>query len=514
MKDEQEFCPRCGATVHDTDIFCPNCGYNLAGYRQRLAAIEERSSAALESEAAPEPAKPIAPQEGTPVSAAAQPAPKKRPPMSKMKKVLLWAIGIIIVLLAGGYFVGNQYFSRDNQLNRATAALAQGDAQTAADYLMTDDPKLSVNDQNIKPLLKMYKNKPSLVTQMKQRALLPAGTTSTTADFSFVESGRRLLIFPAYKFKFRAVYPHVTTNLDSTKVMIGGTPGASNIGTSGKMKDQEIGPLAPGRYTVTTTASVGGKTVKSVATKDLTYNDADLELTFATVSFTADGYPGAHVLIDGQDMGQIGKNGTLAIKNYPITGDSAKMTQVFTANGQKITSRAVRVSGSSDNTLIGVGYPGVISHANAADLLSNAFDDVHSLVRYDNPSDGDLKDAQAMFEGGKDNKDYQQLYQTMNGYHKSKDIVSWDCRVRLEHVYPQAKNQALAVFNVSWIFENPEDDDGDSDNSNRYHVQTFQYQGQINRDPQAKDETNQYVIKSFAITKKLDDRHTEDSSDF
>ena len=63
-------------------------------------------------------------------------------------------------------------------------------------------------------------------------------------------------------------------------------------------------------------------------------------------------------------------------------------------------------------------------------------------------------------------------------------------------------------FEVFWIFENG------SSSDNRYHVQTFQYEGQIDRDPDAKGNDSRYVIKGFASTKKLADRHTANGLDF
>jgi uncharacterized membrane protein YvbJ len=508
MNETKEFCPRCGTEVAADDVFCPNCGYNLAAYRDRLAAIanQEANSGQPQTDQAPvnnqqpnDYGQQVPPQ--APVPPRQPAAPRK--PMAKATKIKLWAATIIILILAGGYYAGSQYFSEANQLDRATIALAQGDAQTSAGYLTTDDPKLTVNKKTVTPLLKMFKATPSLVTQMKQQALQPAGTNVYPKAFAWVQSGRRLLLFPGYKFKFNAIYPRLTTNLASTKVKIG-----DRAAVSGKMSSKEVGPLVPGQYTITTTASVGGRTVKSSTTKTLTYNDLTLNLSFATVNFTADGYPGAEVQINGDNIGQIGKDGTLPVKNYPITGKTAKMTQVFTANGKKLTSRAVDI-GDYGNGHIGVGYPGVISHDDADELLSEAFQKVHDLVRYDDPSDSAQKDAQALFEGGKDNQYYQQLFKQMDGFHKSKDIESWECKTRLEHVYPLAKNQAMVVFTVSWIFEHDTDDD-----SNRYHVQAFEYQGQIDKDPQATDENNAYVVKSFGSAKKTVDRQTDNSSDY
>ncbi|WP_040535288.1 TcaA 3rd/4th domain-containing protein [Schleiferilactobacillus shenzhenensis] len=502
MENKQEFCPNCGAAVKSSDDFCPNCGYNLAAYRQRLQAAEQ---AAGSSAPTPPPTQPAPPVQSAAQQPPAQRAPRPpRQPLSKKQKVLLWVAAILVVLLGGGYYAGTQYFSRANQLNRAAAAFAKNDPQTAAAYITTDDPKLSVDAQTVKPLLKEFQATPSLVTQFKQQASQQALAAVPSTTSGFVESGRRLLLFPAYKYKVQAVYPRVTTNQNSTQVTFSGAPA---VRVTGKLNGKEVGPLMPGRYTITTTATISGKKVSSRQTRDLTDATPELALAFKTVSFTATGYPGAAVLINGESMGQIGKDSTLTIKDYPITSGAAKMTEVFTANGKKIASNPVSIQDASDNDEIGVGYPGVISHDNAQELVDAAFQNTHDIVRYDDASDSDIREATDLFENGKDNKYYQQLLSTMTGYHKSQSIDSWEAKVRLQHVYPIAENQALVIFNVSWIFTNA-DTDG-------YHVQTFQYRGQIDRNTKAdRDAADAYVINSFSITKKIEDRHTDDGSDY
>jgi uncharacterized membrane protein YvbJ len=498
MENKQEFCPNCGATVKASDDFCPNCGYDLAAYRQRLQAAAQAAGPA----AAAPPTQPAGQQPAAqpPVSTPRRP----RQPLSKKQKILLWAAVILVIILGGGYYAGSQYFSRAHQLDRAATAFAKNDAQTAAAYITTDDPKLTISAQSVKPLLAEFQATPSLVTQFKQEAGQQALAPVPSTTSGFIQSGRRLFLFPAYKYQVRAVYPRVTTNQASTQATFSGAPA---VRANGKLNAKEVGPLMPGRYTITTTATIGGKKVSSRQTRDLTDPSPDLALAFKTVSFTAAGYPGAAVLINGENMGQIGQDSTLTIKDYPITSSAAKMTQVFTANGKKITSNPVSIQDASDNDEVGVGYPGVISHDNAQDLLDTAFQDTHDLVRYDDPSDSDIKEATDLFENGKDNKYYQQLLATMTGYHKSQSIDSWEAKVRLQHVYPIAQDQALVLFNVSWIFANA-DTDG-------YHVQTFQYRGQIDRNTQAgRDAANAYVINNFAISKKIEDRHTDDGSDY
>lgn len=500
MASEQEFCPRCGTAVASMDEVCPNCGYDLTAYRQRVQENQEGSGnrvAAKPAGVTPS-GKPGSPKE----------APQRKP-LSRKQKIGVGAATGVVLLLAVGYGAGNQYFSRDNQLNRATDAFVKGDAQAAVQYLTTDDAKLTLTDEAIKPLLKMYSKSPVMVSQMKRGALAQVIPNSKESDFAFVQSGRRLLIFPAYRFKFRAVYPRVTTNLDSTKFMISGSH-AGNAGGSGKFKDLKTGPLVPGRYTITTTASAGGKKIKSVSTRDLIAGAEDLDLSFKVVNFTAKGYPGAEVLINGDKIGEVGKNGTLAVKDYPVTGKSTKMTQVFSVTGKKLTSRAVDVSGVNGKR-VGVGYPGVISHDDAADLLTSAFQSVREMARFETVLPGQQEMTDKFFANANKNKDYKQLYLTMSDYRKSKDVASWECRVQVQHVYPLAKDQASVVFNVSWIFD---DGQGAGSGDKRYHVQTFQYRGQVDRDSEAGDNNHSHVIKEFAMVKKLRDQWTDNDTNF
>ncbi|MBO3093060.1 zinc-ribbon domain-containing protein [Schleiferilactobacillus harbinensis] len=119
MNETKEFCPRCGTEVAADDVFCPNCGYNLAAYRDRLAAIanQEANSGQPQTDQAPvnnqqpnDYGQQVPPQ--APVPPRQPAAPRK--PMAKATKIKLWAATIIILILAGGYYAGSQYFSEAN----------------------------------------------------------------------------------------------------------------------------------------------------------------------------------------------------------------------------------------------------------------------------------------------------------------------------------------------------------------------------------------------------------------
>ena len=477
------FCPNCGHEVQPDNKFCKNCGFKIAEYIAKQNAKNTSNTDAKPEAKAPA-TKPVAAAKA-PV---AKPAPTatrvgKSHPMNKKKKAGLIAAAVVLVLLIGGYVAGKKYYSAENQLDRAVKAIGKGDASSSLSYLSTNDVKLKLDKTTIKPLLNYY--------ETHARALNDLATTTRNGGegtMKFAQSGHRLLVFPAYKFNVSAVYPKVTTNEKGTKVTVSNAPSA---GFTGKADARDIGPLVPGSYTLKATAKISGKKTSTKIKSDLLEDDS-IDLSFQTVSVTVDGYPGAEVRINGAKVGNIDEYGQLQINKYPIVS-SSKLTEVYDPKGAAVESRAVKLADGYDNGEITLGYPGVISHANADSLIYNLINDADYLAN--NGDDTDTEDQMKdMFVNGADNEDYQQFVKMAVGYYKNDNIDSVSMTSDFKHVYPKAKDKAKVVANVEYDFDNT-----DADST---HVQVFQYEGEVD-----KVGTDDYRIVNFKISKKVSDEH-------
>lgn len=121
------FCPNCGVAVSKGEIFCPNCGYNLQKYFADLN----------KPHIVPQPQKVQQPIQ--------QPQRRQmlKKPMSTKNKTIWSCIAVVIILLVGFGIWGNNYYSRDNQINRITNALKDPNQKGFAKLVTTDNNELS-----------------------------------------------------------------------------------------------------------------------------------------------------------------------------------------------------------------------------------------------------------------------------------------------------------------------------------------------------------------------------------
>lgn len=459
MDQGEKFCPNCGNGISSEDSFCDNCGFNL---KQEM--IEDNQYNEFK-------------EHKQKIKSESRQRKVKRKPIGRGKKILITFIIIVIAGFFGGYFYLKSYYSRDNQLNRAITALSKENYEQSLKYLTSEDANLKLNKKSIKPLLTYVSTHHNLLQLMKN-------SNNKDGDYKFVRSGSYFLIFPSYKFRITGVYPEITTNTSNTKVTVSGT----KLNASGKMKNKEIGPLVPGKYTFVATAKISGKNVTNKITKDfINVSDTDVNLSFKTVSFTAIGYPGAIVNIDGTKVGTINQYRQLDVQNYPVT-DSSELTETYVNNKTTITSKSVPISNAND-TVITVGYPGVISHDDAESLMN----DIYDLTTYlsgesDTESSTELAKT---FTNGSNNKFYLDMMAMATGYRKDDNISSVNITSNFKHVYPLAKNQAKIVYDVDYEFYK---EDGS------VHKQVFQYQGEID-----KVGVDDYRLASFKLLKKVSD---------
>lgn len=483
----KRFCPNCGHEVAQDAVFCPNCGYDLTKNRVESATQKEETAQPQQSQPKPQPQ--AQPQVGT---RAAQ-----KPPMSKRKRGLLIAGGIVLLALIIAGVIGSNYYSRNSQLDRLMAAIKADDDATVAQYVSPEDSQFKVTANSVKPWVKQIRANNYYQTIQKDN-LSPSSASDTS--YRFIPSGKHLFFFQGYQLTVPTGYAMVTTNQDETDVTVSNR---SNLNFSGKVDGKRIGPFIPGDYTFTATAKIKDRTAKAKAnyTFDPVADDASkaatqaVDLSIKTISADVLGYPGAVVYVDGDKVGTINDKSVLSLDQLPITRTS-KLTQIYTtSNGQKVESRPEQLSDYSDYDEISVGYPGVITHDDADSLLGDVFSSFQTLAN-DGSDDDEEETLSDHFTNGSSNEFAQSLIKMAHDNYDADGVDYTDATASLEHVTPLAKNRAYIIFSVIYRFRN--------DDTDQYHVQKYEYNGEID-----KVDDSEYRIVKFDLEKKLEDTHQD-----
>lgn len=270
--------------VDASEKFCANCGYQLS---EDVKRVEENKSF--------ETANP------TEVNQSSQQNNKSNRPKKPINKKVVIPVAVLIVLI-GAYFAGNTYYSSQNQLNRFVTALSSSDGDVSG-YLTTTESSKEVPKEEAKAFKKQFSGRQSSIYYMKQ-SLLSNGSYD---NYSWVQSGRRLLIFPAYKLQAEPGYAYLSTNNKNVKIYQDGNKIAT---TKADSRTVRVGPIFPGEYTFKAQGTVNGEKLsskKDVQVKSGKDNNVDLSLSTAT--FTVKGIKGSNVYINGKKVGKLDSNG-------------------------------------------------------------------------------------------------------------------------------------------------------------------------------------------------------------
>ena len=128
-----KICPNCGKQVDLNIEFCPNCG-------QKLSQPEKQTNKRFIS---------------------------KKNYLNKQKKILFSIIGFLIIVFIGFYAWGSNHFSEDKQIDQIISSLTDSKANVAQ-YLTTDNVKVTVNSDTVKPLQAYYRDHKQVVKSMKR----------------------------------------------------------------------------------------------------------------------------------------------------------------------------------------------------------------------------------------------------------------------------------------------------------------------------------------------------------
>lgn len=319
--DEQLICSKCGAEVKEGEIFCRNCGQRLE------ATADNKQDGAEDLNDGPSSSENFDTQNNY------QRSTSEQPPKTFNKKLGV-LIGLIVVVLAGGYFGLNSYYQPQKQLDRAAAAIGNPSVGLAK-YVTTDDPTLQndISDQNLKPTQKYFKKDQQKLAALK--TALKQGSVYKNS-YSFKKDGNALLFFPRYKVNIKGAYVKLHINRSGVELFQDNKKVAE---TSKSNSIKEIGPIFPGNYTFKAMKVVSGRKLSNSTTTTIYGGSKNLVLNLKTVSFTLHGDPGSTIYLNNKKAGTLNAEGQMKFNDYPFEGK----LKVYAIDSSKKKSKTVDI---------------------------------------------------------------------------------------------------------------------------------------------------------------------------
>ncbi|MFC6179803.1 zinc ribbon domain-containing protein [Lactiplantibacillus daowaiensis] len=484
------FCPNCGEKVAAGDEFCGHCGYNLAQFN-----ATNHDDGAADSAPTSQPASVSAPQadatQPTPTRRAAHQSPAPKPAGGHqgetMPKWAWWVIGVIVVILVGGYVAGRNYYTRSAQLNRAITAL-KTDKSGVAGYFSTSDPNLKLSDRKLKPLVTYFKKNPQALATFKRE--LNNGQTNDQL-FTTQLAGKAWLLFDKYTIHVKPVYATATTNRNGAKISVNGKTVATSNSTSYRKK---LGPLVPGVYTIASTGTVSGKSMTNSGSYTLKRNNQTIDLALRTISFTVQTAPKTTIYINNKKQGTADSTGELTVSELPWSGN-LEVTGVYKHGSSTVTSEAYKVT--SDGESVQLQFAGVMSLDDADTYMDNLFSAIQDMSNSGDVSDAVDPDDRSLddyYTDGTDNPQYKEMVRMAKGYYNDDDLTGIEYDAEVRSVAPISKNKSIITYYLTYRFAT---DSGT-------HVQEFSY------DAETEKQSDTYRIIKVTGGQKIRDTHEDD----
>lgn len=190
----------------------------------------------------------------------------------KRNNSILAGVVILVIFLLWGH----AYYSVDNQMARATAAIGDP-SKNAGKYVTSTSSEVKINNQTVKPIQKYFQKYPGDLSTMKKKFQ----NGSKWADYQFVQKGRAWLIWPRYKIQAAPNYMTINTDQKGMDVKMDGqelgkitsntatSDSNTNVSQSSSQDaaySRSFGPYLPGLHTFVGIKKVGGHDIKTTLT--------------------------------------------------------------------------------------------------------------------------------------------------------------------------------------------------------------------------------------------------------
>lgn len=377
-------CSNCGSEVSLDYKFCKKCGTkviteegNTSGSPQQLPdnvpGTEPNSSNIVPSLTPNQDKEPSNEQVQVIPMAEAKPGPAFRTGKFRTRLILVASLLLVVVLLVGGYRLGEYWTSNERLISRFHQAIESQDYKAVASMFVSDGESVVINEQSVKSYVDYLKENEDQVSEIvkdlrKQAFTLQDGDEiepDASHEVLLEQNGKVALLFKKYQLSIMPVHIRVATNYKDTVVKINGEKVAVS---SEEEFAQTFGPYFPGVFELETNLHTDWIDLERKETASVMSGWQDYEAYMEL--------DGTEVEIDTGYYDETGLKGELIVNSTP-TGINPFETRMF---GPVPTDGTVKLA--IDMNLpwggmrtVEVPVEGSLVQINIGDIQDTAFED-------------------------------------------------------------------------------------------------------------------------------------------
>lgn len=357
-----KFCTKCGTKLEEGESICHNCGYDLNAREYKNNENDSSQSTKISQK---EDNEAFGNSENTKIV------------ISKNFKIGLMGI-IILCILIGVFVIVGKYLTDPSKLvSRFQSDISSSNKADLNKILYSNDERLEINDTNTSALFAYFKDNPSylnktisgLDNQVIDTSLIKNYDNTYQNNFSIVNVGKTLLLFPKYKISVKPTFIDIKAGIKDVEFSVGNT----KIGKSDTDNfTKEFGPFMPGKYKLY--ANYKGKYTSLNKSYDVDLINAangrveiDALTNLNYVKVTGQ-YSDAEIFVDNKDTGvTIGNS-----DNFGPLASNMKVYAVANENGKKLKSNEYTVN-DGDTSIY-------LDFSASENQLSNMDSQIHDLI--------------------------------------------------------------------------------------------------------------------------------------
>lgn len=369
----------------------------------------------------------------------------------KSRKIWPWLLAVILILalLGGGYFYGQKYYSKEEQINRFIKTLDTKQPKQIADELKVEGKEVPLNQVTIEPFVKLLKEDKEYTKNLKKYLLkAKSNEKSDSEDIYLKNTGKKYYLFNDYQFVLRPLDFTIHTNKKDATIWLEG----KQVAKSGSEKySATLGPVLPGKYTLVSKLQEKDTVLENEYPYALTRtNDQDLDkinlnlipLTFTVKSNVKD----AEVFVNQKQVGVL-KDGTLEVG--PISWREGSQLQLRKTLGSDVVkTKSVELKEKQKETYT-LDFPEMLTMENTKQVASALFEEVGKAIK-DKKYDYKKTLAERFVDGEK-NSGYKNLAQYIETNRENKQLESIDFTTKMLQLTPKTAKDALGVFEVAIV---------------------------------------------------------------
>ena len=493
----QKFCPNCGSKVPQGANFCPNCNFDL-----RVSPVTPQQPQSVTPTQSKAPV-----QQEMPVEQTRTTAPKK--PISGKTKFIRILIGILVLAIVGGYYVGTKYYSKDNQINRITDSLK--DNKNMESYFSTSDTSFKVTDSNMKPASDAWHS----ASALKYFKTGLADNKDTSTYFRLKENGKHWLLFPKYTADFSTASVKLSTNSSGADIKLNGKKVATATSDD---YNKTISGLVPGNYTLESVGSIDGTKLTNKSTQFIGGSASKVNLDLSTITFRIKSIANADIFVNSKKVGTTSDSGSATIGPIASSGNNLLQLKEKVGDNTLVTSK-YQISGNdddnnvtldntdengsqdnSDSNLFTIAFPDMLTTDDAQSYMDKLFTHIDNYTSEgddsDEYSDESYGSIDSFFVDGKSNEDAKKWVKIAKGYHDNHLLTSVDYEAKVKAVTPTAKNKFNVTYDVTYTFYITDDNDKSSTKT-----QVFEFTAKTNY-----SNNDDFLIDSISPGKQISEK--------